>query len=74
MINIATLSPVTRHHLIEIKGFITSEHSGMQALLVSLGSSVLNISFLGAYAVPVALNIKNNPQETRPHASVKTTA
>ncbi len=55
-INIATLTPDARHHLIEIKGFITAGASeGMQALLSALGTSILNVSFLGAYAVPMVL-------------------
>jgi chorismate mutase len=54
-INIATLSTVTRHHLIELRGFVTPEHAGLQALRNALGHAIVKISFLGAYAVPVML-------------------
>jgi hypothetical protein len=54
-INIATLNPSTRHHLVEVKGFITPEHPELKNMLSGLGSSILSASFLGAYAVPVTL-------------------
>lgn len=65
-INIATLSPSTRHHLIEIKGFVTAEHPGIQSMLTTLGSSILHYSFLGAYAVPIILDKKQPPHATIP--------
>lgn len=52
-INIATLHPNVRHHLIEIKGFVTLHHESIQFLLSQLGSAVQHVSFLGAYAVPM---------------------
>jgi chorismate mutase len=71
-INIATLSPVTRHHLIEVRGFVTPEHAGMQALRTALGHSVVKVSFLGAYAVPVMLaketTSKSEPLRQTRHA------
>ncbi len=63
-IQIATLHPSSRHHLIEVKGFIiNSEHKGMQSLLSALGSSVvLNINYLGAYAAPIMMsNVESKP-------------
>jgi chorismate mutase / prephenate dehydratase len=54
-VTIASLHPASRHHLLEIKGFITPTHPAMQALAAALGNAIVNISFLGAYAVPVAL-------------------
>ena len=54
-INIATLSPASRHHLVEIKGFITAEHEGFAALISALGASVFSTHFLGAYATPMTL-------------------
>ncbi len=54
-ITIASLSSASRHHMLEIKGFVTPSHPGMQALTAALGNAILNISYLGAYAVPVSL-------------------
>ena len=54
-INIATLIPNVRHHLIELKGFVTPEHEGIKSLLTTLGPSVYNVAFLGSYAVPVII-------------------
>lgn len=54
-INIASLSPSSRHHLLELKGFVTAEHEGLKAVLATLGNSVLRVSFLGAYAAPMTL-------------------
>jgi len=54
-LNIATLHPDRRYHLIEIKGFITPDDAALQALLAGLGTSIFKTTFLGAYAVPVTL-------------------
>ncbi len=59
-INIATLSPASRHHLVEIKGFITPEHEDFTALLSGLGTSVLKTYFLGAYATPMTIANSSN--------------
>ncbi len=64
-INIATLTPSVRHHLVEIKGFVTLEHAGIEMLMNTLGSSVINLSFIGAYAVPVILNNGNTSHESK---------
>jgi hypothetical protein len=67
-IQIASLTPSSRHHLIEVKGFVTSEHKGLQSMINALGSSVvLNVNYLGAYATP----IRQPNQENKPamHAS-----
>jgi len=55
-INIATLTPNARHHLIEIKGFVTETSEPIQALISSLGASIYNACFLGSYAVPIIVN------------------
>jgi chorismate mutase len=69
-LNIATMSPITRHHLVEIKGFIPSSHEGMQSTLAGLDKAIVNVGFIGAYAVPVTLN----QPETRPvHAKAVAT-
>jgi chorismate mutase len=54
-IDIATITPDTRHHFLEIKGFITKENSEIIALTNALGASLYNTYFLGAYAVPVTI-------------------
>jgi chorismate mutase / prephenate dehydratase len=54
-ITIATLNPTSRHHLLEINGFVSADHEGMKKLLASLADSVKNTVFLGAYATPVTL-------------------
>lgn len=58
-LNIATLHPSVRHHLIELKGFLTPEHEAMTALQNGLGSSILNVHYLGSYASPINLNDKS---------------
>lgn len=54
-LNVATLHSTRRHHLIELKGFITPTHDKMKAVLSALGTSVLATHFLGAYAKPLTL-------------------
>lgn len=53
-LNIAAVTLDIRHHLVEIKGFITQGEPRLQSLLSSLGASILNVSILGAYATPSA--------------------
>jgi hypothetical protein len=72
-INIATLTPNARHHLIEIKGFVTAESEAMQTLLSSLGSSVLNPTFLGAYAVPIIIDSSKPFTETKVGSNASST-
>lgn len=69
-INIATLAPNARHHLIEIRGFVTPDHPAIQALRATLGLSIIKITFLGAYAVPVMLGkgSSNDPLKQPRHA------
>jgi len=55
-INVSALSQITRHHLIEIKGFVTPDDENMKSMLSGLGKAIVNVGFLGAYAVPVILN------------------
>jgi len=61
-INIATLTPSARHHLIELKGFVTQDSEPVQALLSTLGNSIFNVCFLGSYAVPI--NVSTTKNET----------
>jgi chorismate mutase/prephenate dehydratase len=67
-VTIATLTPSSRHHLLEIPGFITPTHSGMKSLLEALGpSSVLNTHYLGSYAAPILMS--NTEKKPALHAS-----
>ncbi len=59
-INIANLSPASRHHLIEIKGFITPQDTSFTAFLSTLGNAIFSIHYLGAYARPVTLAHSQN--------------
>ena len=59
-INIATLTPSIRHHLVEVKGFVTLAHPTIKAIISALGSSLYNVTFIGAYAVPLVLNQSNS--------------
>ncbi len=70
-INIVTLHSSARHHVLEIKGFITTEHKGMQEFLKAMGPSILKTTYLGAYAVPFTLTFSNADQPKAAHASAK---
>jgi chorismate mutase len=54
-LGVATLTPDVRHHLIEIKGFVTAENIALKKALGTLGNSLLRTHFLGAYAVPFSV-------------------
>ena len=58
-INIASLNSANRHHLIEVKGFLNAEHEAFAGMISSLGASIVNVSYLGSYGAPVALEKKN---------------
>jgi chorismate mutase/prephenate dehydratase len=51
---IAIVSPSTdrRQHLLEVRGFVTQDDNAVRSLRDTLGASLLNIHFLGSYAVP----------------------
>ncbi|NBO18423.1 MAG: hypothetical protein EBV03_04200 [Proteobacteria bacterium] len=63
-ISIATLHPNVRHHLVEIRGFISQTDEAFRSLLASLGNAVLRVSFLGAYATPINLYEKQDIKGT----------
>jgi chorismate mutase len=69
-INISTLHQLTRHHLIEVKGFIPSGHEAMTALVQGLGKAIVNVGFLGADAVPVTLKTETPEIKSGIHAPV----
>lgn len=54
-LNIASLSPSCRHHLVEVKGFVDGEHEGFKAFASALGNSIFTTHFLGAYARPITV-------------------
>ena len=62
-VNIATLTQDSRHHLIALKGFLPPESAPMQAVLSTLGNSILRVSYLGAYAAPISLAAKKTNGE-----------
>lgn len=59
-LNIATLSPSCRHHLVEVKGFVTAEHEGFAAFASALGTAIFTTHFLGAYATPMTIANSQN--------------
>ena len=61
-LSVATLTPASRMHLIACKGFITPEHEKIKTMLASLGASVLNVHFLGAYATPFTIEHDRSPK------------
>lgn len=69
-LSIANLSTQSRHHLIELKGFVDSNHAGMKLFLANLGNAVMNHYFLGSYAVPFTLTFgKQKEKQTVFHAT-----
>ncbi len=52
---VLTPHPDSRLHLIEIKGFIEPSHEQFKQFTDSLGSSLLQVTFLGAHAIPFTL-------------------
>jgi len=57
-ITVATIIPGTRHHLVEIQGFVTAADKALENWRSSFGAAIFKIHFLGAYAVPLMLNPK----------------
>jgi len=55
-VNITTVNAASRHHLIEIKGFITPDHEKILSVTKELGSAVMNLYCLGAYAQPITID------------------
>lgn len=55
-------SPSTdyRLHLVELAGFIAPDHPGLEQFKETLGTSLIQASFLGAYAVPFAITNDQN--------------
>jgi hypothetical protein len=59
-IGVGTVKPGMRHHLLECRGFVPENHEGMQKALATMGRSLLNVAFLGAYALPLRLSQEKN--------------
>lgn len=66
-LNIATLQPNVRHHLVEIRGFISPSDEVMKSLLAGLGNAVIRVSYLGSFATPLALYEQR--QETKTYVA-----
>lgn len=49
------LQPGRRHHMVEIKGFVTESDPRLQMLKAELGGALLFATSLGAYALPIIL-------------------
>lgn len=74
-LSIANLSSQSRHHLIELKGFVDKEHAGMKSFIAGLSGAVLNTYFLGSYAVPFTLTFgEQKEKRTVFHAAKPTQA
>lgn len=58
-VNIHSLRPNSRHHLLMIRGFVDHDNREMQAVIDQLTGSLLQVTYLGSYAVPFKL--KFNP-------------
>ena len=56
-ISITPASSSSRRHLIEVKGFVSSEDTAVKKALSALGESIQQITVLGAYAVPETVTI-----------------
>lgn len=69
-INILTLYPESRHHLVEVKGFHTAENESLKPFLTALGETPPKISYLGSYAAPVLLT----PKKKQAHAAASPAA
>jgi chorismate mutase/prephenate dehydratase len=54
-ISINTPHASMRRHLIELKGFVNLDTPAMKAVLADLGNSVMNIVYLGSYALPIVV-------------------
>lgn len=65
-IGIAPLSPSSRHHLVEIKGFHEQDDPGLRIASDDVGAGWLHTYFLGAYALPVILET-DRPHMPTPH-------
>lgn len=68
-LNIATLVPDTRHHLVSVRGFLPVESEQMQKVIAPLGSSVFSVNFLGAYATPVTLPTRKTETKAANHGA-----
>ena len=69
-LSIANLSTQSRHHLIELKGFVDKNHAGIKSFLSSMGNAVMNCYFLGSYAVPYTLTFgEQKEKQTVFHAT-----
>lgn len=54
-LGIAMLSANSRHHLIEITGFIAPDNKAFKKCIETLGANVQQVHFLGSYATPFTI-------------------
>lgn len=70
-ISIATLAPSSRHHLVEIRGFVDGHHPALAKFAQSMGHAVTRVSFLGAYAAPIILEAKHPHSEPSNNSAIR---
>lgn len=54
-LEVATLMPGERHHLVEVKGFVTEENEAYKKFASGLGAALYEGIFLGAVACPIII-------------------
>jgi len=64
-LEVMTQIPGKRHHLVEVKGFITPEHEQYKAFCAAMNNTIISTSFLGAAASPVILNHQPQPSHAQ---------
>jgi len=55
-LDIASITSDSRHHFVEIKGFISERHEVFTSAIATLGAAVLKTHFIGAYATPITID------------------
>ena len=58
-LTIGTLLPDQRHHVVELKGFVTPEHVSFKQFIAAVGDALPQVHFLGAYAIPFTITEEN---------------
>lgn len=57
-VDMHSFTPDRRHHLLQIKGFVSPDHPAIQQVKAKLEKALLHVYFLGAYAVPFTLKFE----------------
>jgi len=67
----ASLTPGRRHHLVQLAGFHPKDSAPLKSAMEPLADAIFNITFLGAYAVPVNLSKNSTDKGTANAATAK---